>query len=71
MLLEVADDECAAAAAAYDCGVEKMPNITKKMVEAGKGSNVEVLAKVFTNPVLMQLSFRLRYQCNVSLQEFV
>jgi hypothetical protein len=38
----VAADECAAAAAAYDCGVEKMPNITKKMVEAGKGSNVEV-----------------------------
>jgi hypothetical protein len=38
----VAADECAAAAAAYDCGVEKMPNITQKMVEAGKGSNVEV-----------------------------
>jgi hypothetical protein len=41
----VAADDCAAAAAIYDCGVEKMPNITRKMVEAGKGSNIPVTLK--------------------------
>jgi len=40
-----ADDECAAAAATYDCGVEKMPELTQKMVEQGKGSNVVVKNK--------------------------
>jgi hypothetical protein len=36
-------DECVAAAAIYDCGVEKVPDITRKMVEVGKGSSVEVI----------------------------
>ena len=36
------DDECAAAAAIYDCGVAKVPEITKKMVEIGKGNDTQV-----------------------------
>lgn len=37
------DDECSAAAASYDCGADKVPEITQKMVEVGKGSSVEVI----------------------------
>ncbi|XP_059472478.1 uncharacterized protein LOC132194903 [Neocloeon triangulifer] len=39
-------DECAVAAASYDCGVEKIPDITKKMVANGKGSPVELIPSV-------------------------
>jgi hypothetical protein len=38
-----AEDECSAVSTFYDCGAEKMPNVTKTMVEQGKGSSVVVI----------------------------
>ncbi|XP_059479104.1 uncharacterized protein LOC132198857 [Neocloeon triangulifer] len=40
------NDECDLAAKTYDCGVEKIPNVTQQMVTVGKGSAV-----VFTPPI--------------------
>jgi hypothetical protein len=39
----VVDDECATAATMYGCVNSKVPNITKKMIEIGAGSNVTVI----------------------------
>jgi hypothetical protein len=36
------DDECAAAAATYGCGKEKMPELTDKIVNQAKGDGTVV-----------------------------
>jgi len=38
----VSEDECATAADIYDCGVEKVPKVTKSMVTDRKGNNTVV-----------------------------
>ncbi|XP_059489968.1 uncharacterized protein LOC132205109 [Neocloeon triangulifer] len=46
------NDECDLAARTYDCGVEKMPNITQNMVNVGKGSPVVLTPPIECVPVL-------------------
>jgi hypothetical protein len=41
------EDECAIAANTYDCGMEKLPDITQKMVDRAEG-NTTVVCKNYS-----------------------
>lgn len=36
------EDECAIASNTYDCGMEKLPDITKKMIDKAEGNTTVV-----------------------------
>ncbi|XP_059469105.1 uncharacterized protein LOC132192904 isoform X2 [Neocloeon triangulifer] len=57
-------DECDLAAKTYDCGVEKIPNVTQKMVDVGKGSPVVLIPPIKCVPVLRSCQTVSTYTCN-------